>query len=86
MILSDKDSIKNTCQNLLSFFQDESCGQCAPCRIGCEKANVLLTESTWNKPLLKELSQIMADASICGLGQAAPNPILSSIQYFEDEV
>ncbi|MGB1541018.1 MAG: NAD(P)H-dependent oxidoreductase subunit E, partial [Cycloclasticus sp.] len=86
VILSDKDSIKNTCQNLLSFFQDESCGQCAPCRIGCEKANVLLTESTWNKPLLKELSQIMADASICGLGQAAPNPILSSIQYFEDEV
>jgi len=84
--LSDKDSIKNTCQNLLSFFQDESCGQCAPCRIGCEKANILLTENTWNKPLLKELSHIMADASICGLGQAAPNPILSSIQYFEDEV
>ena len=86
VILSDKDSIKNTCQNLLSFFQDESCGQCAPCRIGCEKASILLTENTWNKPLLKELSHIMADASICGLGQAAPNPILSSIQYFEDEV
>ena len=86
IILSDKDSIKTTSQNLLHFFQDESCGQCTPCRVGCEKASLLLSEKTWNKPLLKELCNTMADASICGLGQAAPNPILSSIKYFGDEV
>jgi len=86
IILSDKDSIKTTSQNLLHFFQDESCGQCTPCRVGCEKASLLLSEKNWNKPLLKELCNTMADASICGLGQAAPNPILSSIKYFGDEV
>lgn len=86
IILSDKDSIKTTSQNLLHFFEDESCGQCAPCRIGCEKASLLLSAKAWDKPLLKELCSTMADASICGLGQAAPNPILSSIKYFEDEV
>jgi len=86
IILSDKDSIKATSQNLLDFFNDESCGQCTPCRIGCEKASSLLAEKHWNKPLIKELCSTMADASICGLGQAAPNPILSSIKYFGDEV
>ena len=86
IILSDKDSIKSTSQNLLTFFQAESCGQCTPCRVGCEKASLLLSEKQWNKPLLKELCSTMADASICGLGQAAPNPILSSMKYFGDEV
>lgn len=86
IILSDKDSIKATSQNLLAFFNDESCGQCSPCRIGCEKASSLLSEQQWNKPLLKELCSTMADASICGLGQAAPNPILSTIKYFGEEV
>lgn len=86
IILSDKDSIKTTSQNLLHFFQDESCGQCTPCRVGCEKASLLLSEKQWNKPLLEELCSTMADASICGLGQAAPNPILTSIKYFADEV
>jgi len=86
IILSDKDSIKTTSQNLLAFFRDESCGQCTPCRVGCEKASSLLSEQQWNKPLLKELCTTMADASICGLGQAAPNPILSAIKYFGEDV
>ncbi len=86
IILSDKDSIKATSQNLLAFFSDESCGQCTPCRVGCEKASSLLSEQQWNKPLLKELCTTMADASICGLGQAAPNPILSAIKYFAEDV
>ena len=86
IILSDKDSIKATSQNLLAFFSNESCGQCTPCRVGCEKASSLLSEQQWNKPLLKELCTTMADASICGLGQAAPNPILSAIKYFAEDV
>jgi len=86
IILSDQDSIKSTSQNLLKFFQDESCGQCTPCRVGCEKASALLSAQHWDKPLLTELCTVMADASICGLGQAAPNPIISSIKYFADEV
>ena len=86
IILSDKDSIKTTSQNLLAFFRDESCGQCTPCRVGCEKASSLLSEQRWNKPLLKELCTTMADASICGLGQAAPNPILSAIKYFGEDL
>lgn len=86
IILSDRDSIKTTSQNLLNFFQHESCGQCTPCRIGCEKASALLSEEQWNKPLLTELCTTMADTSICGLGQAAPNPIMSSIKYFPDDV
>lgn len=86
IVLSDQDSIKTTSLNLLNFFQDESCGQCTPCRIGCEKANQLLSEDKWDKPLLTELCTTMADASICGLGQAAPNPILSSMRYFPDDI
>lgn len=86
IVLSNQDNIKQTTLNLLNFFNNESCGQCTPCRIGCEKAHTLLSEDQWDKPLLKELSTVMADASICGLGQAAPNPILSAITFFEDEV
>ncbi|MEH6504119.1 MAG: NAD(P)H-dependent oxidoreductase subunit E [Cycloclasticus sp.] len=86
IILSDQDSLKATSQNLLNFFQDESCGQCTPCRLGCEKASLLLAAEHWDKPLLNALCTTMADASICGLGQAAPNPILSTLKYFPEEV
>ena len=72
--------------NLLRFFEDESCGQCTPCRVGCEKSVKLMSEPTWDKPLLEELSAAMMDASICGLGQAAPNGLLSVFRYFSDDV
>ena len=86
VILSDKDSVRDAAINMLRFFEDESCGQCTPCRLGCEKALKLMSESKWNKKLLSELSETMVDASICGLGQAAPNPILLTMQHFSDEV
>jgi formate dehydrogenase len=70
----------------MQFFADESCGQCTPCRVGTEKAVGLMGERRWNKPLLDDLSQAMADASICGLGQAAPNPIACVFKYFPDEL
>jgi formate dehydrogenase len=70
----------------MQFFADESCGQCTPCRVGTQKAVDLMNERHWNKPLLEELSQAMMDASICGLGQAAPNPVLSVLKYFPSEV
>ena len=86
VILSDKDNIKDVAVNLLRFFEDESCGQCTPCRVGCEKAVKLMSNGGWNEPLLLELSQAMNDASICGLGQAAPNPIRSAFNYFREDV
>lgn len=86
IVLSDQDNIKRVSQNLIHFFNQESCGQCTPCRVGCEKADLLLAQPQWDKPLLKELCSTMADASICGLGQAAPNPILSTLKYFPEEV
>lgn len=86
IILSQADSIKSTAQNLIKFFENESCGQCTPCRIGCQKANTLVSNDKWDIPLITELSQTMADASICGLGQSAPNSILSSIKYFPEEL
>ena len=86
VILSDKDSVKDAALNMLRFFEDESCGQCTPCRVGCEKAVKLMEQDRWNKPLLEELSMIMTDASICGLGQAAPNPIRLTLQHFPEEV
>ena len=70
----------------MKFFADESCGQCTPCRVGTEKALTLMNGRRWDKPLLAELSQAMMDASICGLGQAAPNPVLSVFKYFPAEV
>jgi formate dehydrogenase len=72
--------------NLLKFFADESCGQCTPCRVGCEKAVKLMGEQRWDDRLLGELSLVMADASICGLGQAAPNPIRAVMKYFPEDV
>ena len=86
VILSDKDSARTAALNMLKFFEDESCGQCTPCRVGCEKAVKLMQEPTWDRELLTDLCRIMGDASICGLGQAASNPIKSTIRYFSDEV
>ncbi len=86
VILSDKDKASDAAKNLMKFFKDESCGQCTPCRVGTAKALGLMDARQWNQPLLKELSQAMMDASICGLGQAAPNPALSVMKYFPQEV
>ncbi|WP_294606287.1 NAD(P)H-dependent oxidoreductase subunit E [uncultured Roseovarius sp.] len=86
VVLSDRDSAKQAALNMLRFFEDESCGQCTPCRVGCEKAVKLMQADTWDQPLLAELCTAMADASICGLGQAAPNPIRLTIKHFPDEI
>jgi formate dehydrogenase len=86
MVLSQHDSARGAALNIMRFFADESCGQCTPCRVGTEKAVRLLAAPRWNQPLLEELSQAMADASICGLGQAAPNPIRCVIKYFPHEI
>jgi NADH:ubiquinone oxidoreductase subunit F (NADH-binding)/NADH:ubiquinone oxidoreductase subunit E len=86
VILSDKDDMKAVALNLMRFFEDESCGQCTPCRVGTEKAVKLMTLPSWDVALLKELSQGMGDASICGLGQAAANPLLAIIKHFPEEL
>jgi formate dehydrogenase len=86
VVLSDKDSAADAARNVMKFFADESCGQCTPCRVGTQKALELMTEPRWDQPLLRELSQAMVDASICGLGQAAPNPVLSVLKHFPSEV
>ena len=85
VILSQQDSVKAAALNLMRFFEDESCGQCTPCRVGTQKAAQLMERPVWNTQLLDELSQAMRDASICGLGQAAANPLTSVIKYFPDE-
>jgi len=85
VILSDKDDMKAVALNLMRFFEDESCGQCTPCRVGTQKAALLMQKPVWNRELLDELSQAMRDASICGLGQAASNPLTTVIKYFPDE-
>ncbi len=86
VVLSNKDKAATAAKNLMKFFKDESCGQCTPCRVGTAKALTLMDEKKWNQALLKELSQAMMDASICGLGQAAPNPALTVMKYFPQEV
>jgi formate dehydrogenase beta subunit len=86
VILSDKDDMKAVALNLIKFFEDESCGQCTPCRVGTEKAAQLMANGPWDAALLEELSALMRDASICGLGQAAPNPLLCVLKYFPDEL
>ena len=86
VILSDDDDMKAVALNLMKFFEDESCGQCTPCRNGTEKAVQLLKAGNWNGQLLADLSQVMADASICGLGQAAPNPIKCVLKYFTEDL
>jgi len=85
VVLSDKDSVKDMALNAMRFFEDESCGQCTPCRVGTAKASHLMEESEWDTDLLEELARVMEDASICGLGQAAPNPIRCAIKYFPEE-
>ena len=86
VILSENDDMKAVALNLLKFFEDESCGQCTPCRVGTEKAVKLMQTGPWDPALLTELSDLMRDASICGLGQAAPNPLLCVLRYFPDEL
>jgi formate dehydrogenase len=86
IILSDQDRAAAAARNVMKFFADESCGQCTPCRVGTAKALALMEKPRWDQGLLEELSQAMADASICGLGQAAPNPIRSVIKFFPHEV
>ena len=86
VVLSDKDRARDAALNMLKFFEDESCGQCTPCRVGCEKAVKLMERETWDQGLLEDLCQVMADASICGLGQAAPNPIRLVMKHFGDEI
>ncbi|WP_169568107.1 NAD(P)H-dependent oxidoreductase subunit E [Sneathiella limimaris] len=86
IVLSDQDDLKDVCRNLMRFFEDESCGQCTPCRIGTIKALDLMAADSWDQPLLEELSAVMRDASICGLGQAAPNALLCLMKYFPEEL
>ena len=86
VIFSNQDKAAAVARNLMKFFADESCGQCTPCRVGTTKALQLMEQKQWDAPLLKELSQAMMDASICGLGQAAPNPALTVLKYFPKEV
>jgi len=86
IILSDHDKASVAARNLMKFFADESCGQCTPCRVGTAKALNLMQTSKWNKELLEELSGAMADASICGLGQAAPNPVRCVVKHFGHEI
>jgi formate dehydrogenase len=86
VVLSHSDRASSAAVNLMKFFHDESCGKCTPCRVGTGKAVGLMQEKSWNQPLLNELSQAMMDASICGLGQAAPNPALSVMKHFPHEV
>lgn len=86
VVFSNQDNVRDICRNLLQFFEDESCGQCTPCRVGCEKMQHLIDAPTWDADLIRELSDAMADASICGLGQAAPNPVLSALRFFEKDL
>ena len=86
VVLSDKDKMKDVALNLLKFFEEESCGQCTPCRVGTEKTVKLMKQKNWNKDKLADLSEVMSQASICGLGQAATNPLNSVLKYFEKEI
>jgi len=87
VILSDKDNLADVALNLMAFFKHESCGQCTPCRNGTEKIiNIIKNKSKWDKELLYDISEVMANASICGLGQAASNPILSVLKFFPKDV
>jgi formate dehydrogenase len=86
VVLSDKDDMRAVALNLLRFFEDESCGQCTPCRAGTEKAVKLMTTPHWDEPLLQELTRVMSDASICGLGQAAMNPVTQVLKHFREDL
>ena len=86
VVLSDQDKVRDAALNMLRFFEDESCGQCTPCRTGCGKAVQLMQANTWDQSLLQDLCDVMQDASICGLGQAAPNPIRMTMKHFSNEI
>src|SRR5690606_28941676 len=86
VVFSRQDSAKDIAQNLMHFFAHESCGKCTPCRVGTSKAATLMREKEWQLPLLNDLADVMSDASICGLGQAAPNPLRSVQKFFPDEL
>jgi len=86
IVLSHQDSARAAALNAMKFFSHESCGKCTPCRVGTAKAAMLMKAKTWDRPLLEELAQTMADASICGLGQAAPNPMRCVVKYFPEEL
>ena len=86
VVFSKNDSVKELAINAMKFFEEESCGQCTPCRVGTAKAATLMEEDSWDTDLLEELSSVMVDASICGLGQAAPNPLRCAIKYFPEEI
>ena len=86
IVFSDQDRARDLAVNAMKFFEDESCGQCTPCRVGTAKAVVLMEKPEWDENLLEELSEVMVDASICGLGQAAPNPMRSVMKYFSEEL
>jgi formate dehydrogenase len=86
IVLSDRDSVRDAALNLMRFFAHESCGQCTPCRAGTEKALPLMAAERWDRAALEDLAQCLQDASICGLGQAAANPILTVLRYFPEAV
>ena len=86
IVLSEHDKARTAALNAMRFFSHESCGKCTPCRVGTAKAVMLMEKKQWDLPLMNELSQVMADASICGLGQAAPNPLQCVIKYFPSEI
>ena len=86
VVFSEQDSAKQLAINAMKFFEEESCGQCTPCRVGTAKAAILMQQENWDTDLLEELSSVMVDASICGLGQAAPNPLRCAIKYFPEEI
>jgi NADH:ubiquinone oxidoreductase subunit F (NADH-binding)/NADH:ubiquinone oxidoreductase subunit E len=86
IVLSNRDTAKAAARNMMRFFEHESCGQCTPCRVGTAKTNLLIAHDKWDKPLLADLSLVMRDASICGLGQAAPNPVDCVVKFFPNEI
>jgi formate dehydrogenase len=86
IVLGHQDSARNAALNMMNFFAHESCGQCTPCRVGTEKAVQLMQAAVWDNATLDDLNQVMTDASICGLGQAAPNPVRCVQKYFPQEV
>jgi formate dehydrogenase len=86
VVLSDQDDMKDVALNLMRFFEDESCGQCTPCRVGTEKAVALMSHKQWDEALLADLAQVMGDASICGLGQAAMNPVKLVLKHFREDL
>ena len=86
VVLSDQDNMKEVGLNLLKFFEEESCGQCTPCRVGTEKTVKIMKKDIWNKEKLKDLCEVMSESSICGLGQAASNPLKSIMKHFKEEI